>query len=227
MTSATVADIRDAVGRLGWILLADMPIDAVLQIAGHLGRIVADPRTGAAVRELRPQRLDRANPNTLSSRYGDGSFPFHTEAAYLPIPPRVVILYCQHPGSGRRPTHLLDSSWLIERLTLTDRPGSWVVRAGRPAFLAHVAERVGTRIVLRYDAECMFPSGRTSYLEQRQIDEFLKSAAATRIQWRPGDLPVIDNARVLHGRGSSVADDRDRVLKRAMIAEECRDGMGL
>lgn len=220
MTSIAAADIRNVVGRLGWIHLLGMPVEALLEIAGHLGRVLADPRTGAAVRDLRPQRRDRANPNTLSSRYGDGAFPFHTEAAYLAVPPRFLILYCQDPGRGRRPTQLIDGSWLIERLTLADRPGSWVVRAGRPAFLAHVVERIGTRIVLRYDAECMFPSGRTSYQEQREIDQFLNTAAPTPIHWRPGDLLVIDNARFLHGRGSSTADDHDRLLKRAMIAEE-------
>jgi hypothetical protein len=72
----------------GWLKLSGISSTDVLDVAMQVGRIIPDPRTGAALRTLRPERSGDANPNTLSSRYGEGAFPFHTEAAYLRIPPR-------------------------------------------------------------------------------------------------------------------------------------------
>jgi hypothetical protein len=227
MMAAEAQNIREQVRRSGYCQISGLVANEILPLAARLGRVVPDPRTGSAIRDLRPQSRDHANPNTLSSRYGDGAFPFHTEAAYLPAPPHLIFLYCQHPGRGRRPTCLLDGTELIAVLRGTCRPGSWVVRAGRPPFLAHVVERTETGMALRYDATCMFPVGRAAQQEQSLIDDHLSSQAAIPIFWRAGDLAIIDNGRFLHGRGASPVDDWSRVITRVMVTEGGPDALGL
>ena len=102
-----------------------------------------------------------------------------------------------------------------------------MVRAGRPAFLAHMVDRRADGLALRYDAACMFPGGRVAQAEQALIQGLLSSQQAFQISWHFGDMAIIDNSRFLHGRGPSEVDDSDWVLKRVMIAEDTRDGVGL
>src|SRR5207247_3391746 len=88
--------------RDGYCVLHGGDVEDLLVFAGHLGRPERDPREKVLVKDIRPQPKDAANVNTLSSRYGMGAFPVHTEAAYLPSPPRFLLLYCVSPGSGGR-----------------------------------------------------------------------------------------------------------------------------
>ncbi len=86
--------------------------DELPGIAATLGEVRMDPRSLEPIRNICPQLRAEAKPNTLSSRYGMGPFPFHTDVAHWLLSARFVILYCQQPGSGARPTLLLDSwSW--------------------------------------------------------------------------------------------------------------------
>jgi alpha-ketoglutarate-dependent taurine dioxygenase len=39
------------------------------------------------------------------------------------------------------------------------------------------------------------------------------------IQWRAGDLLVIDNSHLLHSRGEAIRDDPDRVLERVLVGD--------
>jgi len=103
------------------------PVDAgnLLDFGSALGRLQLDLRDGVLVKDIRPQPKHIANTNTLSSRYGMGAFPVHTEAAYLHKPPRFLLLYCIEPGRGGRTTVLLDGKALSSRLPDVRRPGTW------------------------------------------------------------------------------------------------------
>ena len=110
MRRHTQIALKTALGRDGYWVTHDVNPDALLDLACQLGSPQPDPRDHLLVKDIHPQPKERANPNTLSSRYGLGAFPFHTEAAYLSAPPRFLLLYCVHPGDGARPTLLLDAS---------------------------------------------------------------------------------------------------------------------
>jgi L-asparagine oxygenase len=192
----------------------------LLAFATALGGPEPDPRDRVLVKDIRPQPRDAANINTLSSRYGMGDFPVHTEAAYLRKPPRFLLLYCVEPGSGGRTTVLLDAAAHFSRLPCVRRPGTWVVKAGRRPFLCDVLwRRTPNGLGIRYDRECLFPRGPAALAEEQSIREFIASSTPTPIEWVSGQLLVIDNHRMLHGRGGSNNDDRDRWLKRVLVGE--------
>ena len=137
----------------------------VLDFASALGRPQPDPRDGVLVKDIRPQPKHTANTNTLSSRYGMGAFPVHTEAAYLHKPPRFLLLYCVQPGRGGRTTILLDGAAISSRLPQVRRSGTWVVKAGRRPFLCDVLwRRAQNRVGIRYDSECLFPAAGQHWL---------------------------------------------------------------
>lgn len=217
MSSTLLVRCKREVEERGYCRIQGMPVSEVTSFAKQWGMIVPDPRTGADVRDLKPQPSELANPNTLSSRYGLGSFPFHTEAAYLSPPPNLLILYCQSSGPGRRPTYLIDSAPLIESLSCSGRKGSWIVKSGRKPALAYLVEQHARVAAFQYDADCMFPLSRTAQREQETVREFIKAAPRIELAWNDSDVAVISNARMLHGRGSSDVDDTNRVLKRILI----------
>jgi alpha-ketoglutarate-dependent taurine dioxygenase len=191
----------------------------LLAFASALGRPEPDPRDRVLVKDIRPQAKDTANTNTLSSRYGMGAFPVHTEAAYLRKPPRFLLLYCVESGSGGRTTVLLDAATLSSRLPDARRPGTWVVKAGRRPFLCDVLwRRPPNQFGIRYDRECLFPRGPAALAEEQTIRDFIASSTLAMIEWSSGQLLVIDNHRVLHGRGGS-NNDGNRWLKRVLVGE--------
>jgi L-asparagine oxygenase len=192
----------------------------VLDFASALGRPQPDPRDGVLVKDIRPQPKNTANTNTLSSRYGMGAFPVHTEAAYLQKPPQFLLLYCIEPGRGERTTVLLDGAAIASRLPDVRRPGTWVVKAGRRPFLCDVFwRRAQNQVGIRYDRECLFPRGPAALVEEQLIRSFIDTSTPVTIEWARGQLLIIDNHRMLHGRGGSNNDDRDRWLKRVLVGE--------
>src|SRR5690242_15684363 len=72
------------------------------------GTPVGETRSPEVLRTIRPQPVCAAPANTLSSRYGMGTFPFHTDTVYWRTPARFIPFHCVNTGSGGRPTLLLD-----------------------------------------------------------------------------------------------------------------------
>ncbi|HYG63199.1 MAG TPA: TauD/TfdA family dioxygenase [Thermoanaerobaculia bacterium] len=211
----------------GYCVLNNVDAEALLPIARELGHPHFDPRDRVLVKDIRPQPVAVANANTLSSRYGMGAFPLHTEAAYLPRPPRFLLLYCVRPGSGGRTTILLDAAKVFSRISCRRRLGTWVVKAGRRPFLCHALWGSPPKdFGIRYDRECLFPRGPAAQAEDQLISDFISRSTPTKIVWTEKKLLVVDNLRMLHGRGEANDDDRDRWLKRVLVAEEALNGLG-
>ncbi|SRR5260370_849737 len=175
-------EVTQVLEREGDCVIHDVASDRLLDLAWALGQPEPDPREGVLVKDIRPQPKELANTNTLSSRYGMGAFPFHTEAAYLPTPPRFLLLYCVDPGDGGRPTVLLDGRKLLSRMPSHHRQGTWLVRAGRRPFLTHaLCVNPPGEIRIRYDKECVFPRGPAARSEEHTISQFLSEAVPTII----------------------------------------------
>lgn len=207
--------------REGYCVLSDVDAPALLPIARELGKPQPDPREQVLVKDIHPQPVSSASVNTLSSRYGMGAFPPHTEAAYLARPPRFLLLYCVRPGDGGRDTVLFDGAEIFGQISWPRRCGTWVVRAGRRPYLCRAVWLTrSNEIAIRYDRECQFPRGQTALSEEESISEFVFKSAPTSIAWQEGKLLIVNNMRMLHGRGEARSDDRDRWLKRVVVESE-------
>ena len=187
-------------------------------IGESLGEVRMDLRSPEPIRDIRPQLIAEAKPNTLSSRYGMEMFPFHTDVAHWQTPARYVILYCEDPGSGDRPTLLQDTrKWDIreseQRAFLRE---VWKTGHVRP-YLCTVGKLIGERLALRYDDGCMRPMTRAAYKLQEQIINYIETCPVTSVHWTPGKMLVMDNHRIVHARGKAHCSDRDRIIKRILI----------
>lgn len=217
-----VSAARVALAHFGFFRQRELSLsdEDLLEQCSRLGSPVASSRHPALVRDIRPQPITSANRNTLSSRYGLGPFPFHTDGAHWWTPPRFLVLYCVSPGEGHRPTHLAD----FARANLTPMEGRilcddiWKVVGVRSPFLCSVGRASKGSIAIRYDAACMEPAGVAGESSQVLAD-IIRRAARDEIRWSRGDLLVIDNSRMLHARGEPSCPDLGRWHKRILIGE--------
>jgi len=155
-----------------------------------------------------------AFPRSLSAMHGTGAFPLHTDGAHLAQPPRYIVLACVNPGHRPVPTMLarFDHLNLNEANISALEAAPFIVRNGRRSF--YVTPFDADKMRIRYDRGCMIPTAESSSVA-RLLDQALEQAPHHAIGWQPGDVVVIDNWRVLHGRGfqtGQASDDR-RLLR--------------
>lgn len=210
-----------ALAESGFFLATDIWLTdfQLLAICQRLGTPVASTRHSELIRGIQPEPLARANPNTLSSRFGLGSFPFHTDGAHWRNPPRLVVLYCVNPGMGKRETILSNVSSArvtpAEKNTLMREV--WRTTNTERSFLCQVLSEKKGNFRFRFDTACMAP--RTP---DHQSEEILLSLVdrvpRINIAWAKGTFLVVDNQRLLHARGESKSYDTDRLLKRVLLS---------
>lgn len=191
--------------------------DDALTYFSRWGRPVSTTRHPELIREISPQPSNTAPSNTLSSRYGFGSFPFHTDGAHWPRPPRYLILYCQHPGRGQRETLLcnpLPSLRVDEQNIL--RHELWRISGVRKSFSARVLDGTCGQEFLRFDHACMNPMG-DSGKSTELLSLCLVRQPATRVAWEADKFLIIDNWKMLHSRGPPVISDPDRLHWRILL----------
>jgi hypothetical protein len=167
---------------------------------------VANRRGEPPVTTLRPLDRGDAHPNSLSSRYGKGEQPLHTDGAHLLKPPDFLILACDTPSNT--PTRICRP----KRGRFTTPPdyvwhGVFLVQNGKDSFYS-TAYSDGT---YRYDPGCMEPCDARA----RKAARFFGDAdPVVEHAWdRPGMILVIDNRRALHARASAT-DEPERIIQR-------------
>jgi alpha-ketoglutarate-dependent taurine dioxygenase len=218
-------DFNDLAGRVlrdGWFKSTVTEMGHAMHsapdtIARLLGNLVMG-RAGQKIEPLIPTEQARANVKSLSVVYGLGSFPMHTDGAYRLQPPRFVVLVCASPGTSPVPTTLIRFRDLklaaSERTQLEAAP--FLVRNGRRSFYSTICSP--SRMFVRYDAGCMMPQGPQSEASARLIAHRANEIGFTLVHWRTGDVLVIDNWTVLHGRGlGSSQASSDRKLLRVSV----------
>ncbi|WP_352794918.1 TauD/TfdA family dioxygenase [Mesorhizobium sp. M0243] len=165
-----------------------------------LGRRTAG-RGGALEEFVRPRTADHAHPRSLSARYGLNALPFHAELSHRPRPCRYLLLGCIEPGSPSAVTMLLDWRTLgfsPDELHLLEG-APILVRTGRRSFYSTILSP--DRAFLRYDPGCLEAVDERGQAALRLVEHRLTGGSPEVHRWRQGDILVIDNWRVLHGRG--------------------------
>lgn len=207
----TVSDTRQPLGPLaerGWSLHcsegadADATLSNLVKFGDRLGTRVAG-RAGALEEVIEPHDADDAHPRSLSARYGLDALPFHAELSHRTRPCRYLLLGCIDPGSPAAATTLLDWRTLgfsSEELDLLE--GTPVlVRSGRRSFYSTILAPGGA--FLRYDPGCPEAVDQRGRMALALIGDRIATASLQAHHWRQGDILIIDNWRVLHGRSPS------------------------
>jgi len=206
-----VSDPQELLGPLaerGWSRHSSEGMDhgAIVRELGRIGdRLGArvPGRAGSLEEVVQPRTADDAHPRSLSARFGLGSLPFHTELSHRTKPCRYLLLGCIDPGSPAAATMLLDWRTLgfsREELALLEETPV-LVRTGRRSFYSTILAPGGA--FMRYDPGCLESLDERGRRAMRLVEDRIADAPSEAHHWRQGDILIIDNWRVLHGRSPS------------------------
>ena len=154
-------ELRSDLADKGWAFISS-PIDnEIPESIRGLGPVIPPMRGNEEYRDLIPYKAASAPLGSMSSITGTGEQPMHTDGAFLPLPPRFIVLQCLNTGESPCPTHL----WIVDHGTiLRDRPRPladphWVFQGGgHSPFYSSIVEVRGTEMRARFDPFCMRPS---------------------------------------------------------------------
>ena len=191
-------------------------VDRMRRIADVLGTPVALDRC----RSTHPHRLtvtprEQARPNSLSSRFGRGAFPLHTDGANWPIPPRHLILGAATATDMSAPTVICHVPALRQDAVDRVSEGVFLVTHGANSFFGSICT-TGQRFI-RYDPACMKSIDGPSHSALTLYASLLASQPKHIIRWCTGDVLVVDNWCALHGRGLSIDPNDRRSLLRLYV----------
>ena len=173
------------------------------------------------VERISPKMSSQTRPGTMSAIYGMGAFPLHSERAHWRVPPRFLIFRSAGDLSDR-PTTLFDSHCFARDRVLAQEllQTPWIVRWGEVSFRSPVL-RVPSGGVrpwyVRYDRCCMTTCDQPRNGLAERLECALAAAEPEYHHWLPGIVLLVDNWRVLHGRGESSHSDWGRVLERVVV----------
>lgn len=210
--------------QFGWQLARGDLVAIAQEIAESPGpfHIVRPRRGDDDVQVLRPQGSQHAAPRSLSTLYGDGPFPFHTDGAHLEAPPDFVLLGSKHVGEQDVPTHLLrfPGPNPCQEVAEDMRLGVFRLDTGVTTFYttARYADSASDNCV-RFDPGCMNPVDPRSRRLARTV---MSSAPDHTHSWSdPGEILIIDNHHVLHSRGDATLSP-DREIHRLLLLWDVR-----
>ena len=197
-------DVLSAVSEFGWCTLHATPNNEtslstlVLQIATSIGTPIPT-RGRTLIDSLRPTASSNARPRSLSARYGKGIQPWHSDTVHQLVPARHLVFACLDPGEAGACTVLADWKTIIKgRDTLiAARTEPFLIRCGRHSFYSTVQQP--GRPFTRFDPGCMEPC-RQAGRELQSAVEGASPGEATTVDWKAGQVVIIDNWRMAHRR---------------------------
>jgi hypothetical protein len=124
---------------------------------------------------------------------------------------------CEAIGPIPTPTVLLDS-WkvqLSEPEKAACKQAVFLIHNGRKSFYGTI--RQDDRPFLRIDPGCMSPLSEAGELALAAFQAERHEGVYRRHEWKTGEMLVIDNWRLLHGRGLGGRTAPGRILLRATV----------
>ena len=193
-------------------------LDALLEYANGLGSPIKGRKSQGIIQKLVPISSCNAHPNSLSSKYATGVFPLHVDTAHRAIPCRYLVFGCMNEGESARPTMLLD----FNSLQLTKEENDYlynspfVIKNGRHSFYGNILSK--ERKFIRYDSGCMVPANGSECKMKNLLSSKRVQESLTEIHWEKGMILVVDNWRIMHGRGNPMNNGVDRELYRVLVS---------
>ncbi len=212
--------VKDAIESKGFLLVeGHRPERTTEEVARTMG-VVTHIDGLPLVQRLIPQTQEESTENLYSGHFGLGKFPWHSDLAHWYAPPRYFMLRCIVPGSSVY-TCVLRSDEVADQLGMSVAARALFTPrkpVGGRTVLLPLIQKGDRQRLLRWDQLFLLP--QTSDAERARsllmdIDarfEFEKIYLS-----KPGDTVIIDNWRMLHGRGEVPTSEKHRVLERVYL----------
>lgn len=212
--SASPQSICAEVRENGFALFRAYQSSSSLEIAESIG-LVENPKDFPIVQALIPK--ENGGLNSYSGNFGTGNFPLHTDLAHWSRPPRYLLLYCAVPGDTV--THLLRCAELISQLGEMALIRS-LVRSRTPLEGRLSLLRLWNGEIFRWDSLFLKPANPTAINVFSGVKEVLEDTRHRKVVLEEfGHSILIDNWRMLHGRGDVTSASTNRRLDRIYLRE--------
>ena len=204
-------------------LPAYRPNEDTLTTIANLGTISSVEGAGGDVQVLRPLNASESVKNVYSGNFGLGEFPLHTDLAHWHMPPRFLALRCV-VGTSDVATLIMDGNNLVGaigdlRLRRTLSQARRPINGSRPV-MPLLDKRDAYGSCLRWDSLFLVPATEESARTFRAIGDYLANARPAHVTLlNLGDVLVLDNWRMLHGRSSVSIPATSRRVERAYLGE--------
>ncbi|AWM78536.1 hypothetical protein HYN04_12700 [Phenylobacterium parvum] len=167
-----------------------------------MGRIVQG-RGGSEIETIAPTTREGAYQRSLSAYHGLEPLPIHVELSHRMSPCRYVAFGCLDAGIPSVATTILDRLKLnfSRREQALLRHAVVLVRSGRRSFYSSILPADGR--FLRFDANCMEAIDSYGRAAIQVVQDHIARSLPVQHHWRAGELLLLDNWRVLHGRASA------------------------
>lgn len=157
---------------------------------------------------------EEAKQNTLSAKYGAGEFPHHTDFAFRPYPPRLVVLVNEMSETHVRPTKITRFTDLTSEVRLLHSKTLWNLKTKVGSFVVGGKTALGQHTIHRWDAEFLSPANRAAYVANGMIRRAISEAEIVHV-WKPHCALIVDNWNCTHSRGAvlGLRDESRRLLR--------------
>lgn len=213
-------EIRDRVERDGFVFLPNYMKDrSTMAVAKSFGSLMKLNSEIPIVQTLTPN-MKASVKNSYSSIYGYDEFPMHTDFAHWPLPPRFLLLRAKSQCSGVK-TSIVAFSELETRIE-TPLFSKCVFFSRKPIMGQFIPLRIccKSRQMYRWDREFIRPASQNSMALRDKILQHLKLLKPIDFYMKNnGDTLVVDNWKMLHGRGAVFASERERSLDRVYLGD--------
>ena len=190
--------------------------DQFLKLAAELGSPVSIGPEGY-IKSLTVKTEEEAPANSLSAKYGKGSFPFHTDTAFWPRPARLVLLRALK-GDIQRPTYVISFDELLTGVPNSlIKNSAWICDTGNRKFYTMMHFDADGRQCLRYDPNCMRGANRSAKTLESILTERCSQLNGCKITWKENRLAIISNWTHLHARGVGPDGEHQRILQRIYV----------
>lgn len=203
--------------------------ESTLDIGLSIGKVVQIehllPNQGIpTVQTLRPRQSMVSVRNQYSGSFGFNEFPLHTDLAHWARPPRYFILRAV-AGSAFVPTTMLAGSAIIAAVgdsifrRALAQPRQW--RHSSPRCLLPLAFFQDGVFGLRWDSLFLNPVNQAAHEVASVMSQatWKEPDTAHITLTDAGDTLIVDNWRMLHGRGNVPSSEASRHLERVYLSE--------
>ncbi len=224
LSQADLAFVRDAIHTFGFVLLRQRAVeDPRTQLVGlsrNFGLIIPHARSD-------PDGIALISPiDGTPAYFGTTSHahPPHTDGSYSHSPPAVTLMLCIEQSTSGGETVLVSGRALVDAL-LAEDPTACHALFNHDAILvrrdAQTAESPvlefgenRLRIRLRLDATARFSDDQNVQRAVSLCRKFLdRPASSLAFRLEPGEVLILDNWGVLHGRTAFDKSQRRRLLR--------------
>lgn len=163
------------------------------------------------ISKLRPHETSDPRVNSLSSRYGLGSFPLHTDFSTHPRPPRFILFLARNPRKTQ--TLICNAQKISDEFKMSELLSSvFVIQKTFPHY-CRMIEGLAPDNFYRFNSDVMVPKNGCAQRISNFIIHDLKPDAS--IDWIKNCGALVFNWQALHGRAAVTASDGEQLERYA------------